>query len=358
MTKPSPKGTTKEPNNTEPNPPLLQDLRSGTWLDQQEFPPLEYAVPGLIPEGLSLLVGPPKAGKSWLILNFALSVAGAFKALKKIQIPKSRPVLYLALEDGDRRMQQRCRTVLEGKKIPEDFYYMTRLQPAMLEATLTTWIYQHRDRKPLVILDTLGKVMPQATAGESTYQRDYRIGSMLKNLADEYPGTSLIALHHDRKAQSDDFVDAVSGTHGLAGSADTILLLERSRQHTNALLKGTGRDVQEAGCSINSEGDGIWYLEGDTLEKSRDQAFQSQKQDTLGDLSLEILAFINEKDAEVTTQEIINVFGVNSKQNLTRLVQSERIERAGRGKYKPVREVTLTKSGKVLGTMLAQDGEG
>ena len=45
---------------------LLAGLHTGAWLDMQEFPPLAFAVPGIIPEGFTLLVGPPKAGKSWL----------------------------------------------------------------------------------------------------------------------------------------------------------------------------------------------------------------------------------------------------------------------------------------------------
>jgi hypothetical protein len=41
---------------------LLAGLRNGGWLDAQDFPPLRYAIPGLVPEGLSLIVGAPKIG--------------------------------------------------------------------------------------------------------------------------------------------------------------------------------------------------------------------------------------------------------------------------------------------------------
>jgi RecA-family ATPase len=95
---------------------LLAGLRDGAWLDAQEFPPLAYAVPEVIPEGSVLLVGPPKIGKSWLVLSIALAAAAGGRALG-IDIPK-RPVLYLALEDGDRRLQDRCRRLLAGDSIP------------------------------------------------------------------------------------------------------------------------------------------------------------------------------------------------------------------------------------------------
>jgi RecA-family ATPase len=106
--------------------PLLAGLRDGAWLDRQEFPPLAYALPGVIPEGSVLLVGPPKIGKSWFVLTVALAAATGGRALS-IAIPR-RPVLYLALEDGDRRIQDRCRKLLRGDPIPREFEYLTRFE--------------------------------------------------------------------------------------------------------------------------------------------------------------------------------------------------------------------------------------
>ncbi|MBV8539076.1 MAG: AAA family ATPase [Pseudonocardiales bacterium] len=107
---------------------LLADLRDGAWLDAQRFHPLRYLVPGVIPEGSTLLVGPPKIGKSWFVLACALATACGGYALGVIPIEK-RPVLYLALEDGDRRLQDRCRTLLGDDPIPPGFEYMTTIQP-------------------------------------------------------------------------------------------------------------------------------------------------------------------------------------------------------------------------------------
>ncbi|MCZ7526558.1 MAG: hypothetical protein M5U14_09385 [Acidimicrobiia bacterium] len=89
-----------------------------------------------------------------------------------------------------------------------------------------------------------------ALNGETTYQRDYRIGAALKALTDDHPGTTVIVNHHDRKASSDDFVDAVSGTHGLAGSADTVVILGRGRHDSTGLVQVTGRDVPEAEYAV------------------------------------------------------------------------------------------------------------
>ncbi|MDP8969802.1 MAG: AAA family ATPase, partial [Actinomycetota bacterium] len=101
---------------------LLAGLKNGEWLDAQEFPALTFAVPGLIPEGSTLLVGPPKIGKSWFVLACALAVASGGRALSTIKV-EQRPVFYLALEDGDRRLQERCRILLPGEPIPAAFDY-------------------------------------------------------------------------------------------------------------------------------------------------------------------------------------------------------------------------------------------
>ena len=119
---------------------------------------------------------------------------------------EQRPVFYLALEDGDRRMQDRCRTLLGHAPIPDAFDYLTKLErPGTVIPTITAWLDQHADQAPLVILDTLGKVMPPALNNETTYQRDYRIGSALKRIVDDRPGSALTTNHHDRKAATDDF---------------------------------------------------------------------------------------------------------------------------------------------------------
>jgi AAA domain len=79
-------------------------LCDGAWLDGQQFPPLRYAVPGLIAAGLDIIAAPPKVGKSLLILDWLLAVVSGGLALSTIPCLE-RDVLLLALEDGDRRLQ-------------------------------------------------------------------------------------------------------------------------------------------------------------------------------------------------------------------------------------------------------------
>lgn len=310
---------------------LLAAVRDGSWLDGQEFPELRYAVPGLLPEGFSLLIGPPKAGKSWLALDFLLAVSGSRRAVGKITMSEKRRVLYLALEDGDRRMQDRCRTLLGDDPIPELFHYMTEIRPGFIVHTLEAFLRRYPDTA-LIIIDTLGKVMPPAMPGESAYQRDYRVAGALKRVADSNPGLAISALHHDRKAASEDFVDSVSGTHGLAGAADTIVVLARKRQATEAVLMVTGRDVIEAEYALVMDG-GLWTLDGLDLTDAAATAQKREDAASLGDISVNILAFVRERPEGCRAADVVAKFGQDAYQYLKRLEESGRLIKPKRGFY-------------------------
>lgn len=317
---------------------LLANLRDGAWLDAQEFPPLAYAVDGLLPEGFSLLIGPPKAGKSWLALDILLAVAAGGHAVGKIPVGQKRRVLYLALEDGDRRMQDRCRTLLHGEAIPPLFHYLTHVEPGMVVATLEAFLVVYPDTA-LVVVDTLGKVMPPAQAGESAYQRDYRIAGRLKQIADKRPGLAVTVLHHDRKAAAEDFVDGVSGTHGLAGAADTIIVLSRKRQATEAVLKVTGRDVLEAEYALTLDG-GTWVLDGATLAEAAEAAQQRDESAGRSDISMDIAWFVRQHHDGVTAKNVAERYGSSAYKYLTRLAEDGYITKLRRGVYGPVSEVS------------------
>lgn len=313
----------------------LVGLRDGAWLDLQVFPALRYAVPPLLPEGFTLLVGPPKIGKTWFIQATALAVAAGGRMLG-IHVGEPRPVLLLALEDGDRRLQDRCRVLLGPDPIPHRLNYMTRILPGRVIDTIGSWLEIYGDRSPLVIVDTLGRVMPPALMGESSYQRDYRVGAALKRAIDEHPGASLVVNHHDRKATSDDFVDAVSGTHGLAGAADTIVVLARQRTEETGLLKVTGRDVIEAEYAVGFR-DGLWSLDGDDLADAAAQAMAVRATANLGDDAARIVRFVTEH-GQVRPAAVAQLLGVDAKRAgtyLGRLADSGRIRRIERGLYGP-----------------------
>ncbi|MFB8229689.1 AAA family ATPase [Cellulosimicrobium sp. NPDC055967] len=312
---------------------LLSLVKHGADLNGRKFPPLRFVVDGIMPEGLGLLIGAPKAGKSWAALGIALAIAYGGTALGGVRVEQGR-VLYLAMEDSDRRIQDRCRRLLDGQPIPDGFDYVTiPPPPADVRGLVATWLDQYP--RGVVIIDTLGKVMPPALGGESAYERDYRVVGTFKRLADEHPGSAVIIVHHDRKASSEDFVDAVSGTHGLAGAADFIVVLDRKRNETAALLKVTGRDVPEHEYAVDID-QGRWTLRDGDLADAAAAAAAVRATAGVGSRSRDVIAHVLAADGPVTPAEVAAAVGIDAKTAgtyLRRAVEREVLTHAERGLY-------------------------
>lgn len=310
---------------------------TATWLMAQTFPPVRYVVPGIIPEGATLLVAAPKIGKSWLMLDTAVAAARGGRALGTVALGRPRPVLYLALEDGPRRLQDRL-LALDVTEPPEGLYFATSVARDEVIATVGRFIESHADHGPLVILDTLGKVMPAATAGENDYQRDYRIMGDLKALADRVPGGSVIVVHHTRKAAADDFLDSVSGTQGLAGAADTIMLLRRERGSDTGSLSVTSRDAAEGEYQVTLDGR-RWVLDGVTLGDAASALVARRATERLGETASEVVAYVNAQPSPVRAADVASGLGIDPKlaaDYLTRAFTAGRVDKVSRGLYAPL----------------------
>jgi hypothetical protein len=322
----------------------LAAMVSADWLGKQTFPPLEYVVPGLITEGCGMISGAPKIGKSWFVAALALAVALGLLALGRIKVD-SRPVLYLALEDGHRRLQSRFRAILgPDVALPHQLYVVTRADSAdQARAMIAEFLRRQHGRKPLIVLDTLGKVKPPRRAGEDAYQADYAAMSQLKALVDDHPGSTLLLVHHTRKAEADDFVSASSGTYGIAGAVDFTCLLTRKRHSPEAQLTVTGRDINEGRYALTNMGgdDGIvWHLDGDDLASA--SACVAQREEAgevaaLGDRSQSVLLYVRNSDVDVTPKSVADALDIDNDQSgkyLRRLADKGLITPASRGKYR------------------------
>ena len=298
-----------------------RQIRDGAWLDGQNFPPLRYAVPDLLPAGFTVIAAPPKAGKSLLILDWLLAKASGGAALGRLPAGPARDVLYLALEDGDRRLQARCRHLLaEGEPIPGRLRYVLAVAPGQLGAVIEDALGGYPDTA-LLVIDTLARIMPRPYRDESDYQRDYRIGAELKKIADGLPGLAVVVIHHSRKAPSADFIDDVSGTYGLAGAADTIIIVRRPRGRAEGVLQVTGRDVIEAQYAVTFR-NGAWALDGADLAEARDNVTSRADAAALSDRSAQIMGFAGEHPEGITPQQAKEKFGEDADRYLRRLADS------------------------------------
>lgn len=221
------------------------------------LPALQWIVPELVPEGTSVLAAPPKVGKSCLVYQLAIEVAVGGSLLgRRVE---SGSALYYALEDGQRRGQDRLRTALGGRTLPYGRVEIRWSAPKVgdgLEDDIAAWLDVHPDAR-LVAIDTLGKVRPRTNGKRNAYEIDVEDLGRLQDLFRDRPGVALVIVHHARKEAGDDFLASVSGTYGITGSADTILVLKRKRLETFGTLIVTGRDVEEAEVPVKFD-EGRW----------------------------------------------------------------------------------------------------
>jgi hypothetical protein len=235
------------------------------------IPPARYAVPGYISEGLTIFAGGQKKGKSWLAYGAAIAVAAGGVALGKIPVEQGR-ALYLALEDGPRRLQDRLRALLQGALPPEQLhlYHRWPSAPAGGIPALEDWLDSHPGTR-LLVIDTLARFRGPRPPNGDIYQQDYDFGARLKRLADDW-NLALLLLHHLSKRQCEDPFEQVSGSIGVTASADATLLLNRARGQDTARLFVTGRDVEEREMALVWHKQTVsWTLEGGAEEFSRSE---------------------------------------------------------------------------------------
>lgn len=190
-----------------------------------------FIVDGLISQGVNVISGASKIGKSWLMLWLGLQVAqgNSIWGLPTLQCD----VLYLSLEDTQRRIKDRLYNLTDSA--PDNLYFAVTsgLIGGGLEEQITDFLTEHSATK-LVIIDTLQKVRDsKGSAGKAgMYGNDYDDISSIKRIADGF-NIAILLVHHLRKLQdSDDPFNDVSGSTGIIGAADTNFILRRKRSGT------------------------------------------------------------------------------------------------------------------------------
>lgn len=244
--------------------PLVPEIAGGTLAELmvKEIEPIRWVVDGLIPEGLTILAGKPKLGKSWLALAVSLSICAGAEALG--HHTQKAEVLYVALEDGERRLQDRVR-ILGGENHSNGalgrFHYRTAW-PSLDQgglAALDEWMGKHSDTR-LIVVDTYGK-MRGDLPGKDRYSEEYALLGSLQTFATTHRAAVLL-VHHLRKQGADDWLEQLSGTQAITGAADTLLGLFRERGVMDATLRLVSREVDEKDLALRFDG-GRWESMGE-----------------------------------------------------------------------------------------------
>ena len=219
----------------------IQALKTvdGETLMSKPLQPLNFIVDTLLSQGLHILAGSPKVGKSWLALWLAVTVA---KGDSVWGMPvKQGTTLYLCLEDSTLRVQNRLFEITEDA--PANVYFATdsSMLGKGLEDQLHIFLAEHTDTV-LIIIDTLQMI--RGTGYDNTYANDYRDLSALKKIADE-SGIAILLIHHLRKETADDVFSRISGTTAISGAVDSsFTLIEDRRGNGKAKLSCIGRDIE------------------------------------------------------------------------------------------------------------------
>jgi len=227
----------------------------------------KWAVPGILPEGLNILGGKPKKGKSFFALNTCLAIASGKSLLGKIQVEQGA-VIYFALEDPLRRIQERLDGMLQGEDAPEQLIICNAL--AGDENTKLKQLEEEIKNTPnlrLVVIDTLAKFSPlKNTNPSSNYEEDYQRIAKIKSIADKY-SISILLIHHLRKQESENVLDTFLGSQGLTGAADGLLAMVEGKGQSDCDLIITGRDIEETTFSLKFDPDTLhWTMLGNASE--------------------------------------------------------------------------------------------
>jgi len=291
-----------------------------------ELPPIRWSVPGLVPEGVTLLAGKPKLGKSWMALGIAIakSTGGVALGTRPVEMGD---VLYMALEDNPRRLGKRLEKLLMGDA-PERLHIAfewSKMDEGGAEE-LQRWLEAHPDAH-LVVVDILKRVRPRTSPNRNVYDADYEALEAMQRLAAEYE-VSILVVHHLRKLGAADPLDEISGSTGLSGGADGVLVLKRDRGRADAYLHVTGREIEEeAELALRWDADlASWTLVGDAEEYRISQERQ------------EIVRVLNEAEEPMTPTEVAELLSksVNAvKYLMWKMSKDGQLATTGKGRYSP-----------------------
>lgn len=291
------------------DPSYLQTISMNELFDTQ-YRSKQPLIDGLLYPGTYIFAGSPKLGKSFLMAQLAYHVSTGTPLWN--YTTRKGTVLYLALEDDYRRLQERSYRMFGTAENESLFFSVSAGQLGRgLDEQLTNFLREHPDTS-LIIIDTLQKV--REVGGDNySYANNYQIITRLKALAGSY-GICLLLVHHTRKQQSDDKFDMISGTTGLLGAADGAFLLTKEKRTGNAAcLDVSGRDQPDQRLHLfRNEETLAWEL-----ERVETELWKSPPEPLLEQIS----AFLSSggKEWKGTPTELAALLGVDMKPNaLTR----------------------------------------
>ena len=249
-------------------------------LSEMDVGDCKWFVDGLIPDGLTVLAGPAKIGKSFFAWNIAISVATSGVALSNIPIQTPRNVTYLALEDPLPLLRDRL-DMIAPDGMPPNLHIISDFQNFKFDNIGLRVLENHIDttKSEMIVIDTWRHVCPEVSVNGSSYDIDYNAMIPVQKFAHS-KNIAVVLVTHTRKATDlDNVFNQIQGSMGVQAGCDTMLMLARSNGSSS--LHVTGRRVREMEYALTLD-DGLWQMHGDADEYQKTQA-RSQILDALYD---------------------------------------------------------------------------
>lgn len=250
-------------------------IYAATSLMDEEIPELKHWVDDLVVPGLTLFAAAPKTGKSYLMLYLSYCISIGQAAFNKRRTKQGK-VLYMALEDNKRRMQKRLGEIMKANILssfqkPDNLHLYSEVGLDKKDRFDALKQLIKENAYDVVVIDILEKI--RKSNESKTYSNDYKLLESLKKVADT-TDTAIIAVHHTNKSQSKDSLNMVSGTQGLAGAADNIMVMtmcnEFKKWNRNGLVVDIqGRDLEQQTFHLVYGQDTPFYIQLDEVPTER-----------------------------------------------------------------------------------------
>ena len=231
----------------------------------------KWFVDNLIPDGLTVLAGPAKIGKSFFAWNIAIAVAMGGIALSSIPIQTPRNATYFAFEDPRSLLIDRIK--LMTSEMPSNLKLVSHLKNRKLDNAGLCILENYVDttQSEMIILDTWQHVCPEGSGSGSSYDVDYQAMMPVQKFA-HAKKLAIILVTHTRKASDvDNVFNQIQGSMGVQAGCDTMLML--TRNNDAASLHVTGRRIMETEYALTLS-NGIWQLQGNADEYQKTRARQ------------------------------------------------------------------------------------
>ena len=222
---------------------VCPSVMTASELSSLDIPEVKWVIPKLLPAGLALLAGPPKVGKSYLLLKLAKDITN-----------DGGKVLYFAGEDSHYLLQSRLKQ-LEMEYCTDIYVHCGReglfAKPTDFHTKITDAL--NAVKFDAIFLDNMELVLPPKARGGDDYAYYYQQLPQWASLASKH-NCAIVMTHHTRKETTDNPFDAILGSQAIMGTSDTVMVMQKAKRDREYDLHVTGKYVPDETFNLARNG--------------------------------------------------------------------------------------------------------